>query len=72
MAQTRVRERPVRLPPELINILGVSAAVLGVLAIGSAIAAVLPADSSAWLAAAGYLTPAGLAYAAFWWISQER
>jgi hypothetical protein len=71
MPQSSVRERSgVRFPPELVNILGTSAALLGVVALGSAIVAVLPHPDT-WQTAAAYLAPASLAFAAYWWIAQR-
>jgi hypothetical protein len=71
MPHSTVRDRSgLRLAPELVNILGTSAALLGVVAAGSAIVAVLPSPDT-WQTAAAYLGPAGLAFAAYWWIAQK-
>jgi hypothetical protein len=59
------------LPPELVNIVGTSVAVLGVVAAGAAIASALPAPSSPWLFAASYGAPGAIAFAAYWWIAQR-
>lgn len=59
-----------RLPPELLNILGTSAAILAVVALGSAIVAVLPHPDT-WQTAAAYLAPASLAFAIYWWVAQK-
>lgn len=65
------RERGrLKAPPELVNILGTAGALFAVVATGSAIIAVLP-DPSVWQFAAAYLTPAGLAFAAYWWVAQK-
>lgn len=71
MSHQTVRERSgLRLPPELVNILGTSAALLGVVATGSAIVAVLPSPD-VWQFAAAYLAPGGVAFAIYWWIAQK-
>ncbi|HET6970524.1 MAG TPA: hypothetical protein VFH92_05310 [Phenylobacterium sp.] len=57
-------------PPELINILGTSAAILAVVGTGSAIVTVMPSPS-VWEFAAAYLAPASLAFAIYWWIAQK-
>ena len=64
------RQSWVKLPPEVTNILGVSGIILAVVAIGSAISAVLP-DPDAWQVAASYVAPASLAFAIHWWMSQK-
>jgi hypothetical protein len=71
MARQTVHQRSgLRLPPELVNIGGTSAAILAVVAAGSGILAVLPSPD-VWQTAAAYLAPAGLAFAAYWWIAQR-
>ena len=67
ITRERGRFRP---PPELVNILGTSGAILGVVATGSAIVSVLP-DPSVWQFASAYLAPASLAFAVYWWIAQK-
>jgi hypothetical protein len=57
-------------PPELVNILGTSGAILAVVAAGSGIVALIP-DPGVWQFAAAYGAPASLAYAAYWWIAQR-
>jgi len=57
-------------PPEFVNILGTSGAILAVVAAGSAIVSLLP-DPSVWQFAAAYLAPASLAFAAYWWVAQK-
>jgi hypothetical protein len=57
-------------PPEMVNILGTSGAILAVVSAGSAIVSVLP-DPNVWQFAAAYGAPAGLAFAAYWWIAQK-
>ena len=59
-----------KLPTELLNILGTSAAILGVVATGSAIVSVMP-DPNTWEFAAAFLAPASLAFAVYWWIAQR-
>lgn len=71
MSQSMPRNRTgLRLPAELINIIGTGAAILGVVATGSAIVSVLP-QPDAWQFAAAYLGPAGIAFAAYWWVAQK-
>lgn len=71
MPQSQVRSRNgLKLPPELINIVGTSAALGAVVAIGSTIVAVLP-DPTAWEFAAAYLAPGAVAFLAYWWIAQK-
>jgi hypothetical protein len=71
MARDTVHQRSgVRLPPELVNIGGTSAAILAVVAAGSGIVALLP-NPDTWQTAAAYLAPASLAFAAYWWIAQR-
>lgn len=71
MPHSTARDRSgARLPPELVNILGTSGAILGVVAVGSAIMAVLP-NPDTWQTAAAYLGPASLAFAAYWWVAQK-
>ena len=60
----------VRIPPEIANIAGTSAAILGVVVTGSAIAAAWP-HMTAWQFAGAYLAPAAVAFAAYWWIAQK-
>lgn len=60
----------VRVPPELMNIVGTSGAILAVVATGSAVTAALP-DPNVWQFAGAYLAPAALAFAAYWWIAQR-
>ncbi|MBW8815944.1 MAG: hypothetical protein JF588_21210 [Caulobacterales bacterium] len=59
-----------KIPSELVNILGTSAAILAVVGAGSAIVTVMPAPS-VWEFAAAYLAPASLAFAVYWWIAQK-
>lgn len=70
MRQVQKARLGVRLPPELINILGTAGAILAVVATGSTIVAALP-DPSPWQFAAAYLAPGGLAFAIYWWIAQS-
>jgi len=67
MRQAQKARLGVRLPPELINIVGTAGAIL---ATGSTIVAALP-DPSAWQFAAAYLAPGALAFAIYWWIAQS-
>jgi hypothetical protein len=59
-----------RVPMEMLNIGAAAGAIAAVLAMGAGLSAVLPVGSP-WLAAAAYLAPAGLAFAAYWWITQR-
>lgn len=71
MSQSMSRNRTgVRLPAEVLNILGTGAAILGVVATGSGIISLLP-EPNAWEFAAAYLGPAGVAFAAYWWVAQK-
>ncbi|MDE2487279.1 MAG: hypothetical protein KGO51_07770 [Alphaproteobacteria bacterium] len=66
-------DTPVRrggLPAEIITIGGAAAAIAFVVAAGAGLSSVLP-DPSPWFTAAAYLAPAGLAFAAYWWIAQK-
>ncbi|MDB5444316.1 MAG: hypothetical protein JWP86_617 [Phenylobacterium sp.] len=59
-----------RVPGEMLNIGAAAGAIAAVLAMGAGLSSVLP-DGSPWLAAAAYLAPAGLAFAAYWWVTQK-
>ena len=56
---------------DVTNVVMAVAAFLLVLAIGTIIAAALPEQSGRWMFGAAYLAPAGLAFAAYWWIAQR-
>lgn len=62
--------RKARIPAEVLNIGGTAGAILGVVVAGAGLSSMLP-DPSPWLAAAAYLAPASLAFAAYWWIAQK-
>lgn len=64
------RQSWVKLSPEISNILGVSAVAVVVVAIGSAISAVLP-NPDVWQVTASFVAPASLAFAVHWWMSQK-
>jgi hypothetical protein len=68
MPQVR-REEGVRVPPEMINIVGAAGAGLAVLATGSGILSLLP-TADVWMTAAAYAAPASLGFAVFWWVRQ--
>lgn len=71
MPQTQVRPRAgIKLPPEVINIVGTSAALGAVVGVGSVVVSILP-DPSAWEFAAAYLAPGSIAFLAYWWIAQK-
>lgn len=71
MSQTQVRPRTgIKLPAEVVNIVGTSAALAAVVGIGSAVVSVL-SDPSAWEFAAAYLAPGSIAFLAYWWIAQK-
>ncbi len=70
MRQAQKARLGIRLPPELINIVGTAGAILAVVATGSTIVSALP-DPSAWQFAAAYLAPGALAFAIYWWIAQS-
>lgn len=71
MTQTTTRPRTgIKIPAEVANIVGTSAAILAVVATGSAIVAAVP-DLSVWQFAGAYLAPGALAFAAYWWIAQK-
>jgi hypothetical protein len=57
-------------PPEIVNILGTSGAILAVVAVGSAIVSRLP-EPDAWQFAGAYIGPASLAFAVYWWVAQK-
>ena len=59
------------LPAELMNILGLIAALVGVLVTGAAISAVLPPGADPWLGVSAYGAPAAIAFAGYWWIAQR-
>ena len=59
-----------RFPSEIITIGGAAAAILAVVGAGAGLSSALP-EASPWLTAASYLAPAGLAFAAYWWIAQK-
>ena len=71
MAQTTTRPKTgFKPPPEVVNIVGTAGAIFAVVATGSGVVALLP-EPSLWQTAAAYLAPAGLAFAAYWWIAQK-
>ena len=70
MTQTDAPKGRLKVPTELVNIVGTSLALLGVVATGAAIVSVIPEPSVAQFAAA-YLGPASLAFAAYWWVAQK-
>ena len=70
MQQISKARTGVRIPAEITNIVGTSAAILAVVATGSAITAVWP-HLTAWQFAGAYLAPASVAFAAYWWIAQK-
>ncbi len=59
-----------RVSAEVLNIGGAAAAVVTVVGMGAGLSAALP-NPSPWLSAAAYLAPAGLAFAAYWWMAQK-
>ncbi|MDB5444990.1 MAG: hypothetical protein JWQ97_307 [Phenylobacterium sp.] len=65
--QARVRA----VPAELMNIIGLIAALFGVVATGVAISAALPHGADPWLNASAYGAPAAVAFAVYWWIAQR-
>ncbi|TAJ73561.1 MAG: hypothetical protein EPO51_04940 [Phenylobacterium sp.] len=70
MQQATKARTGVRIPAEIANIVGTSAAILAVVATGSGIAAAWP-DLSEWQFAGAYLAPAALAFAVYWWVAQK-
>jgi len=70
MRQARKARLGIRLPPELINIVGTAGAILAVVATGSAVVAAMP-GASAWQSAAAYAAPGALAFAIYWWIARS-
>ena len=62
-----------QIPREILNILGVGAAVFAVVALGSLIASALPAEAhSPWLLMASYAAPAAVAFVIYWWMDQRH
>jgi cyanate permease len=62
-----------QIPREILNILGIAAAVFAVVALGSLMASALPAEAhSPWLLIASYATPAAVAFVIYWWIDQRH
>ena len=62
-----------QIPREILNIVGVGAAVFAVVALGSLIASVLPAGAhSPWLVIACYAAPAAVAFVIYWWMDQRH
>lgn len=70
MQQISKARTGVRIPAEVANIVGTSAAILAVVGTGSAIVAAVP-DLNVWQFAGAYLAPASVAFAAYWWIAQK-
>jgi hypothetical protein len=56
-------------PPEVVNIGGTGAGVLGVVATGAGLSALAP--QTVWFAAASYGAPAVVAFAAYCWIAHR-
>jgi hypothetical protein len=65
-----ITARKGRAPVELATIFGAVAAILFVVAAGAGLTSVLP-NPTPWLTVAAFLAPAGLAFAAYWWIAQK-
>ena len=61
--------KPLKIPPELINIGGTSAALLGVVAAGAGLSEIAP--PGVWFTAASYGAPAAVAFALYWWVSRR-
>lgn len=70
MQQVGKRRPGVRIPVEIANIVGTAAAILTVVATGSAIVTAVP-DLTVWQVAGAYLAPGALAFAVYWWIAQK-
>lgn len=68
MSDNSVRKGGV--PAEILNIGAVVVAILAVVGAGAGLSAALPVHSPS-LTAAAWLAPAGLAFAAYWWIAQR-
>jgi hypothetical protein len=56
---------------ELGSLLAVAMALVAVVAAGALISKALPAGASVWLLISCYMAPAGIAFAARWWMSQR-
>ena len=61
--------KPLKIPPELINIGGTSAALLAVVAAGAGLSEIAPAG--VWFTAACYGAPAAVAFSLYWWVSRR-
>lgn len=70
MQQSDKTRTGVRIPPEILNIVGTAGALLAVVFTGSTIAAAVP-DLTVSQFAGAYLAPAALAFAAYWWVAQK-
>ncbi len=69
VARTRAAQP---LPPEILNIVGLMAAIAVVALVGAGIASILPETKSEWLTVSAFAAPAGLAFLAYWWVDQSR
>jgi hypothetical protein len=61
--------KPLKIPPELINIGGTSAALLAVVAVGGWLSEMAPAG--VWFTAASYGAPAAVAFTLYWLVSRR-
>jgi len=62
-----------QIPREILQILGVGAAVFAVVALGSLIASALPVEAhSTSLVMACYAAPAAVAFVIYWWCDQRH
>ena len=68
MPNTSARKR--RMPVEMAQVGAGAAALAVVVAAGAGLSSVLP-EPSPWLSAAAWLAPGGLAFAAWWWVTQK-
>jgi hypothetical protein len=55
--------------PEVVNMGGTSAGVLGVVATGAGLSAIAP--QTVWFAAASYAAPAAVAFAVYCWVAHS-
>jgi len=73
-ALLRTVEQPLRQAPrELVILVAGAMALFAVVALGGLIAAALPAKAhTPWLIIASYMTPAAVAFVAYWWTAQRQ
>lgn len=67
----RRRSVAIAVPREIVAMGGFAGAIAFVVASGAGLTSLLPQHASIWLNAGAYAAPAGVAFAAYWWVAQR-